>query len=67
MKLLEINHCNKKFGDNEVLKDISLSVEEGQVVNIKLDNYPYMEFGILRGVIHCCAAQHCWKPWTAVT
>ena len=26
-------------------------VEEGQVVNIKLDNYPYMEFGILRGVI----------------
>ena len=34
MKLLEINHCNKKFGDNEVLKDISLSVEEGQVVCI---------------------------------
>ena len=33
MKLLEINHCNKKFGDNEVLKDISLSVEEGQVVS----------------------------------
>lgn len=34
MKLLEINHCNKKFGDNEVLKDISLSVKEGQVVSI---------------------------------
>jgi len=34
MKLLEINHCNKKFGDNEVLKDISLSVEKGQVVSI---------------------------------
>lgn len=34
MKLLEINHCNKKFGDNEVLKDISLFVEEGQVVSI---------------------------------
>ena len=34
MKLLEINHCNKKFGDSEVLKDISLSVEEGQVVSI---------------------------------
>ena len=34
MKLLEINHCNKKFGENEVLKDISLSVEEGQVVSI---------------------------------
>ena len=34
MNILEINHCNKKFGDNEVLKDISLSVEEGQVVSI---------------------------------
>ncbi len=34
MKILEINHCNKKFGENEVLKDISLSVEEGQVVSI---------------------------------
>lgn len=33
-KILEINHCNKKFGDNEVLKDISLSVTEGQVVSI---------------------------------
>ena len=34
MKVLEINHCNKKFGDNEVLKDISLSVSEGQVVSV---------------------------------
>ena len=34
MKVLEIRNCNKKFGDNEVLKDISLSVEEGQVVSI---------------------------------
>lgn len=34
MKVLEINHCSKKFGDNEVLKDISLSVSEGQVVSI---------------------------------
>jgi polar amino acid transport system ATP-binding protein len=34
VKVLEINHCNKKFGDNEVLKDISLSVSEGQVVSI---------------------------------
>lgn len=33
-KILEIRHCNKKFGDNEVLKDISLSVTEGQVVSI---------------------------------
>ncbi len=34
MRLLEINHCHKKFGNHEVLKDISLSVEEGQVVSI---------------------------------
>ncbi len=34
MHILEINHCNKKFGNHEVLKDISLSVEEGQVVSI---------------------------------
>lgn len=34
MKILEINHCKKKFGENQVLKDISLSVEEGQVVSI---------------------------------
>ena len=34
MKVLEINHCNKSFGENEVLKDISLSVSEGQVVSI---------------------------------
>lgn len=34
MKILEINHCNKSFGDNKVLKDISLSVSKGQVVSI---------------------------------
>ena len=34
MKILEINHCKKQFGDNVVLKDISLSVEEGKVVSI---------------------------------
>ena len=27
-KVLEIKHCNKSFGENEVLKDISLSVTE---------------------------------------
>lgn len=31
---LEINHIRKAFGTNEVLKDISLKVEEGQVVSI---------------------------------
>ncbi len=34
MKLLEINHLKKSFGGLEVLKDISLSVEEGEVVSI---------------------------------
>lgn len=34
MKILEINNCRKCFGDNEVLKDISLSVDEGNVVSI---------------------------------
>lgn len=34
MKLLEIKNLQKKFDDNEVLKDISLDVEEGQVVAI---------------------------------
>ena len=34
MKLLEINHLKKNFGGLQVLKDISLSVQEGEVVSI---------------------------------
>ena len=34
MKILEINHIRKSFGDLRVLDDISLSVEAGQVVSI---------------------------------
>ena len=34
MKILEINNSRKHFGDLEVLKDISLSVERGNVVSI---------------------------------
>ena len=33
-KLLEINHCRKQFDGMEVLTDLSLSVEEGQVLSI---------------------------------
>ena len=33
-KLLEIKHCRKQFGSNQVLTDLSLSVEEGQVLSI---------------------------------
>ncbi len=34
MKLLEMNHIQKRFGDLNVLKDISLSVEEGEILSI---------------------------------
>ena len=33
-KLLEINHCRKSFQNVEVLKDLTLSVEESQVLSI---------------------------------
>ena len=32
MPVLELNHIRKRFGDLEVLQDISLSVEKGEVV-----------------------------------
>ena len=34
MKILEIDHLKKSFGDVQVLSDISLSVDEGQIVSI---------------------------------
>ncbi len=34
MKLLELNNVEKSFGDLAVIKDISLSVEEGEIVSI---------------------------------
>lgn len=34
MKLLEINNIRKRYDDNEVLKNISVSVNEGEVVSI---------------------------------
>ena len=34
MSLLEIKHVKKSFGDVEVLKDISLTVERGEVLGI---------------------------------
>ncbi|MDO4866081.1 MAG: amino acid ABC transporter ATP-binding protein [Clostridia bacterium] len=34
MKILEIEHCRKRFGGMEVLRDISLTVSQGQVVSI---------------------------------
>ncbi len=32
--IIQINHLSKKFGDNEVLKDISMTVNKGEVVTI---------------------------------
>ncbi len=34
MKILEMNHVKKSFDNNQVLKDISFSVNEGEVVTI---------------------------------
>lgn len=34
MAILEVNHIQKSFGKTEVLKDISFSLEKGQVVSI---------------------------------
>ena len=34
MNILTINHAEKSFGDNHVLRDISLSVDKGEVVSI---------------------------------
>ncbi|HAQ52481.1 MAG TPA: glutamine ABC transporter ATP-binding protein, partial [Lachnospiraceae bacterium] len=34
MKVLEMNHVKKSFDNVEVLKDINLHVEEGEVVSI---------------------------------
>ena len=34
MKLLEMKNIKKSFGELEVIKDISLSVEEGEILSI---------------------------------
>ena len=34
MKILEMNHIHKSFGELEVIKDISLSVAEGEILSI---------------------------------
>ncbi|HUM82252.1 MAG TPA: amino acid ABC transporter ATP-binding protein [Lachnospiraceae bacterium] len=34
MKLLELDHIQKTFAENEVIHDISLSVEEGEILSI---------------------------------
>ena len=34
MTVIKINNLNKVFGDNEVLKDINLEINQGEVVAI---------------------------------
>ena len=34
MAILEVNHIQKSFGKTEVLKDISFSLEKGEVLSI---------------------------------
>ena len=34
MSILEINHLEKSFGDNQILKDISFNVNKGDVISI---------------------------------
>ena len=34
MKLLELKHVEKSFGELAVIKNISLEVEEGEIVSI---------------------------------
>ena len=59
MKLLEINHVEKSFDNLTVLKDISLSVEDGEI------GFPSSAHLVLVNR-HCCAVLPCWKLWTVV-
>ena len=56
MKLLELNHVVKSFGELSVLKDISLSVEEGEIVSIIGPSGS--------GNRRFCDARPCWRRWT---
>ena len=58
MIYLEMNHVRKSFGDLEVLKDISLKVEEGEVLSIIGPS------GSGKSTLLRCAAML--KRWTAV-
>lgn len=57
MKLLELNHVEKSFDGLGVIKDISLSVEEGEIVSVIGPSGS--------GNPPCCGAPPCWRPWTA--
>jgi ABC-type polar amino acid transport system ATPase subunit len=59
MKLLEMNHVQKTFDDLEVIKDISLSVEKGEVVSVIGPSGS--------GKSTCFVVQLCLRRWSPVT
>ena len=50
-----IESCGKVLGDLKVLKDISMSVEDGEIVSIIGPSGS--------GKSTSCAVPPCWKPW----
>ena len=64
MKLLEMNHIKKEFDGLGVLKDISLSVEEGEIVSI-IGPSGSGKSTILRCATRCFAARRCLRRLTA--
>ena len=60
MKLFEMKHIKKSFGSLEVLKDISLEVEEGEVLSI-IGQLPVPVnlhfFGVLQDLRHRIAVK----------
>lgn len=53
MKLLEMKHIKKEFDGLGVLKDISLAVEEGEILSIIGPSAPANR--------RCCAVRPCWS------
>ena len=51
MPVLELNHIRKRFGDLEVLQDISLSVEKGEVVAIIGPSHAARAHRLRRGLL----------------
>ena len=54
MRLLEMNHIKKSFDGQEVLKDISIHVDEGEVLSIIGPPVPVS--------LPCCGARRCLRP-----
>ena len=55
MKLLELNHVEKSFGDLSVLKDISIHVEEGEILSSvdQVENEDVFTLRLSDGTLDC--------------